>query len=208
MKSSVVHQESLEKVQVFEHNLAELPGPVLVLGAAYSGKSELAQRVCRAEGKTAVIGTADLEEAFLEARVKELRRLRPQHWEHFDGRETLGQQVLELAATHEQILLDSINQWIANLLLRSMQKYSVEQLGPHLDSLINPFVDSLAEIPPSCRLVLVSSEVGAGISPPRPVARLFRQLVGRCNMRIAALCPSVLLVSAGLPLLIQGRSET
>lgn len=190
------------------HALQNLKGPLLVLGAAYAGKSEIAHRACCPEANTAVIGTADLNEAFLEARVRELRRQRPEHWQHFMGSEQLSEQLLSLAASHEQILLDSINQWIANQLLRSMQKYSHEQLEPYIESLIQPLLAALSQVPESCRVVIVSSEVGAGISPPRPVARLFRQLVGRCNMQIASRCPSVLLVAAGLPLLIQGSWES
>ncbi len=179
------------------------PSPMLIIGAAYSGKSELAHEACLPDISTVVIGTADLSEAFLEARVRELRRQRPDHWVHVEGRNDLGVQIRELSHQYEQILLDSINQWIANLVLRQLQKYSPEQLGPYVESLIDELLREIEALPANCRLILVSSEVGAGISPPRPVARLFRQLVGRCNTRIAASCPTVLSLTAGIPQLVK-----
>lgn len=179
------------------------PSPVLVLGAAYTGKSELAHQVCHPDLKTLVIGTADMREGLLKARVDELKKQRPAHWEHVEGLEDLGQQIRQGGVLYEQILLDSINQWVAYHLLGNLQKYSLEQLGQHIEYLAKDLVRAVETS--EARLVLVSSEVGAGITPPKAIARNFRQLVSRINCQLAAACPSVILVSAGIPLLIKGQ---
>ena len=187
-------------------NLVGMASPLLVIGAAYTGKSEMAHAACQAAARTAVIGTADLSEGLLRARVDELKRLRPSHWEHIEGQEDLGAQVrsLSVSGCFDQILLDSVNQWVAQHMLLNLQKYSLEQLSLHLEYLTKDLVSAIAEA--SCRIVLVSSEVGAGISPPRPIARTFRQLVGRINCRLAAACPSVIQVTAGIPLTLKGAA--
>ncbi len=183
-------------------NLVELASPLLVIGAAYTGKSEMAHAACRAAARTAVIGTADLSEGLLRARVEELQKQRPSHWQNIEGIEDLGAQVRKLSGEFEQILLDSINQWVAQHMLSNLQKYSLDQLSLHLEYLTRDLVSAITEAP--CRIIIVSSEVGAGISPPRPIARTFRQLVGRINCRLAAACPTVIQVTAGIPMTLKG----
>lgn len=182
-----------------------LPTPVLVLGAAYTGKSELAHKTLDPARKTLVIGTADLSEGLIALRVEELRRQRPEHWVHHDGPLDLAAHLRLHAPEYEQILVDSINQWVANLVLTHAQKYSLEQLQPLCEREVFNFCAAVEETRHLTRIVLVSSEVGAGITPPKPVARLFRQLVSRINCRLAEHAAAVLLVSAGIPMLIKGE---
>jgi len=49
-------------------------------------------------------------------------------------------------------------------------------------------------------LFLVSNEVGGGFVPDNSLARRFRDLAGFANQQVAAACPAVTLVVAGLPL--------
>ena len=54
------------------------------------------------------------------------------------------------------------------------------------------------------RLVLVSAELGAGPAPARFLERVFREAVGIMNQHLAALCPTVLSVQAGLAQVLKG----
>ncbi|WP_176736353.1 bifunctional adenosylcobinamide kinase/adenosylcobinamide-phosphate guanylyltransferase [Oligoflexus tunisiensis] len=185
-----------------------LATPVLVLGAAYTGKSELAQKALDPKRRTLVIGTADMSEGLIALRVEELRRKRPAHWVHHDGQLDLAAYLRAHAQDYEQVLIDSINQWVANLVLTHAQKYSLDQLLPLCEREAFDLCAAVEETKQKTRIVLVSSEVGAGISPPKPVARLFRQLVSRINCRLAEHAEAVLLVSAGIPMLIKGEWPT
>jgi len=49
--------------------------------------------------------------------------------------------------------------------------------------------------------------VGAGTTPPFALERLFRQSLGRLNMRLAQILPQVVLLSAGLPLVMKTATE-
>jgi adenosylcobinamide kinase/adenosylcobinamide-phosphate guanylyltransferase len=182
-----------------------LATPVLVLGAAYTGKSELAHKTLDPDRKTLVVGTADMSEGLIALRVEELRRKRPAHWVHHESPLDLAAHLRSHAQEFEQILIDSINQWVANLVLTHAQKYSLEQLAPLCEREVFDFCAAVEETKDLTRIVLVSSEVGAGITPPKPVARLFRQLVSRINCRLAEHASAVLLVSAGIPMLIKGE---
>ena len=65
---------------------------------------------------------------------------------------------------------------------------------------------ALCEVIPAFRgrMILVSNEVGFGIVPDNVLARRFRDVAGELNQRIAAVCSSVDLVAAGLPLRLKG----
>jgi len=49
-------------------------------------------------------------------------------------------------------------------------------------------------------LVIVSNETGGGIVPDNPLSRKFQDLCGLTNQKLARICASVFLVTAGLPL--------
>ena len=53
-------------------------------------------------------------------------------------------------------------------------------------------------------LIVVSNEVGAGLVPAYPSGRLFRDLLGLANQRLAAQANTVYYLVAGLPLTLKG----
>ena len=69
-----------------------------------------------------------------------------------------------------------------------------------------PFPDNLqqavAAVPGS--IVLVTNEVGAGIVPADRISRLFRDMAGLANQRLAAAADRVVWMVAGLPVIVKG----
>ena len=56
-------------------------------------------------------------------------------------------------------------------------------------------------------VVLVSNEVGSGIVPDNEMGRLYRDLLGGMNQRIAAVADEVILMVARLPMFIKQPVE-
>jgi adenosylcobinamide kinase/adenosylcobinamide-phosphate guanylyltransferase len=54
-------------------------------------------------------------------------------------------------------------------------------------------------------MVVVSNEVGMGLVPPYPLGRLYRDVLGRANQRLAAAADRVYLLVAGLPMVLKGE---
>lgn len=56
-------------------------------------------------------------------------------------------------------------------------------------------------------LIVVTNEVGAGLVPAYPSGRLFRDLLGLANQRLAANADTVHYLVAGLPLTVKGPGD-
>ncbi len=174
----------------------------LLIGAARSGKSSLAQ--CWASERsqqvcTVVTGTASDPE--MAARICAHRRERPAHWRVREVPVHLGQVLREEAAAGGVVLIDCLTLWISNCLwpasaaLTASEWEVDEALWAHERA---ELLRSLAAC--SAEVILVSNEVGAGIVPLAAAARRYQDEHGRLNQDIAALCDQVFLVVAGLPL--------
>ena len=171
---------------------------MFVLGAAHSGKSEWILTQLR----TSVIGTGVIPG--LEARIAELKALRHPDWTHIEGENLTEALSRALAEGSQQILIDSVNLWLANFLLESWGKYDAAQ---HEARILHEMVrletlldDARAK---GIRLAIVSSEVGAGVTPPDELTRLFRKTLGQLNRRFAARAQTVVQLVAGLPVFLK-----
>ncbi|MET3208760.1 UNVERIFIED_CONTAM: adenosylcobinamide kinase/adenosylcobinamide-phosphate guanylyltransferase [Paenibacillus sp. PvR008] len=90
------------------------------------------------------------------------------------------------------VLVDCLTLWLSNVLLAA---------GEDGEAASRSAMDALAiavEQYPG-PLVIVTNEVGDGIVPEYPLGRLYRDLSGTMNQRIARLCDEVFLVTAGIP---------
>jgi adenosylcobinamide kinase/adenosylcobinamide-phosphate guanylyltransferase len=180
-----------------------LTSPILIIGAAHSGKSELAASYLKQNEQTAVFGTAIVQHADVGAKIADLKASRPSHWRHYEEPLELTNQLRNLPSECKQVLIDSINQWLASVLITHSNRYCEQQLEAVVLDELARLTDAIQSAAESRQIVCVTSEVGAGIVPSHPIARNFRQLCGKVNIKTAAICKSVVLVSAGLPLVIK-----
>lgn len=172
----------------------KLKSPVFVIGAAHSGKSAFAQQLLDQQNPATIIGTCDPLETAFQPRIKELKSSRPEHWHTIEDNQAIEQ---HLSETTLPTILDSVNQWIASRVLANSKKYSLAQLRDHIQLENKRLLDICRSI--SQPLIIVSSEVTAGVTPPSPMARLFRELTGTFNCQLATICPHVIHMVAGIP---------
>ncbi len=98
------------------------------------------------------------------------------------------------------VLVDCLTLWINNLL------FTGDQPEERVDE---DWVEARCEeLLDTCRgrqgtVVFVTNEVGLGIVPENPLARRFRDLVGRCNQVMARRADQVLFMVSGLPLVLK-----
>jgi adenosylcobinamide kinase/adenosylcobinamide-phosphate guanylyltransferase len=175
----------------------------LIIGGARSGKSALAEQRARESGlAVAYLATARAEDAEMARRVAHHRERRPAHWACVEEPLQLTAALRAHAAAGNCILVDCLTLWLTNLFFAgraAAQAEAGEAIDcPLLASETALLLESLPALPG--RIILVSNEVGCGIVPMNPLARLFADEQGRLNQHVAALCERVTLTAAGLPL--------
>ena len=188
-------------------NLAERK---LVLGAARSGKTNhailLAQSLSsklsgeRAGGVT-YVATAQALDPEMAKRIQLHRAERPESWITLEAPRDLAQ-ALRSIASDRIILVDCLTLWLSNALLADFDESNPMRPLPTWDRERSSFLQWLADF--SGNVLLVSNEVGAGIVPMSSLARRFQDEQGRINQAVAAICESVTLVVAGIPVRIKG----
>ncbi|MDR3221410.1 MAG: bifunctional adenosylcobinamide kinase/adenosylcobinamide-phosphate guanylyltransferase [Candidatus Accumulibacter sp.] len=178
----------------------------LIIGGARSGKSAHAEKRARdaemAGQRIVYIATAEARDEEMAARIARHRARRPPHWATKEITLHLAQALDEAAAPDVCIIVDCLTLWLTNLFFSGEAAARVDA-GLEIDCPLlrgerQALEAALPQLPG--RVILVSNEVGCGIVPAAPVARAFADEQGRLNQRVAALCGSVTLMVAGLPL--------
>ncbi|MED4571285.1 bifunctional adenosylcobinamide kinase/adenosylcobinamide-phosphate guanylyltransferase [Brevibacillus agri] len=183
---------------------------VLVTGGARSGKSTFAEKYAAHLGQSGVyIATAQAFDEELQERVarhRERRRTSAFCWETIeepyalaDVIRSLGQRD-ELAQKQAVVVVDCLIVWLSNWLIRHEQDEAFARTLAQADELIAAVEDFPGTI------LFVTNEVGAGLVPEYPLGRMFRDLAGLMNQRLAAVADQVFLLTAGIPLELKSRA--
>ncbi|MFO7929142.1 MAG: bifunctional adenosylcobinamide kinase/adenosylcobinamide-phosphate guanylyltransferase [Candidatus Humimicrobiaceae bacterium] len=180
-----------------------------LLGGAGSGKSSYAEELASSlSDKVAYIATAKITDIEMEKRIRAHRKRRPKNWKTFELQEDEIQDIAEIFNEIEKdgygaVLLDCVT----NLLFRILEKFDIEHQEvlsnreeKEIEEYARDFFSDLLEIikKKNFKTVIVSNEVGAGIVPPFPLGRLFRDIMGVINKEIASQAGQVYYFIAGL----------
>jgi adenosylcobinamide kinase/adenosylcobinamide-phosphate guanylyltransferase len=183
---------------------------ILVLGGARSGKSSYAEQLVRRLGEQVLyVATAQPGDEEMTARIARHRAARPPGWRTLEAPINVGAAVrssLE-AEPADVVLLDCLTFLVTNRILQGLpdqpsdeeldgvdEEAAQGRITAELDDLLG--ASRVSQIP----WVVVSNEVGHGLVPPYPLGRVFRDLQGWANQRLATEADRVYLMVAGLPL--------
>ena len=163
----------------------------LITGGARSGKSGFALNLAAPYAVRVFIATAQSLDSEMEKRIR-------RHKAERKGRFSTIEEPLDLAGAVSRIpgktdiaVIDCITVWLGNL----MHHQGIDSEDAPC---FKAFLDVLSA--PPCDLVIVTNEVGSGIVPPDAMSRLFRDLAGFLNRKIAETADDVYLVACGLSL--------
>ena len=180
----------------------------MVLGGIRSGKSAFAEKLANEpSGSVWYLATGQAADDEMAERIRLHRERRPAHWQTIEEPlkpATVLSAVLTDDTLPPCLLMDSVDTWVANLLMANEEQ--PEQI---LEDLTLAELDRLLE---TChrgktRAVLVSSETGLSPVAPNRLGRRFQDLLGTVNQRIAAAADEVYLVVAGIPWKIKPQGD-
>ncbi|CTQ48126.1 bifunctional adenosylcobinamide kinase/adenosylcobinamide-phosphate guanylyltransferase [Jannaschia donghaensis] len=159
----------------------------LVLGHAASGKSLWAEaEIARLGGKKSYVATARILDAEMRAKVADHAARRGPEWSLVEAADTLAA-VCTRFGTDDTVLIDCATMWLTN---RMMDEDDWQSLAEEW---------LFAMRRSRATFVVVSNDVGGGITPDNAMARRFQRMQGALNQRLATYADRVVLVTAGLP---------
>jgi len=175
------------------------PHLTLILGGARSGKSSYAQNLAgQRAGRVLYIATATAGDEEMAQRIAAHRASRPATWGTLEAPLQVAQALRAHPDPASLILLDCLTVLTSNILMTLPEDVPAGQAQAALDSELEDLLASIAAGPADW--IIVSNEVGLGLVPPYPLGRLYRDLLGRANQRLAQVADEVLFMVAGLPM--------
>lgn len=176
---------------------------IMILGGARGGKSSFALSLAASRGGSVTfVATAEARDEEMRLRIDEHRCSRPASWRTVEA-------PLEPAAALCQsppsdiVVLDCLTLLVSNLLLQDEDPSAAERaVDREVEGLLRFYQANLAS------LIIVSNEVGMGVVPPYELGRVYRDLLGRANQRLAQAADKLYWMLAGLPIEVKASGLT
>lgn len=175
----------------------------LVTGGARSGKSSFAESLYKDDEEVVYIATAKVTDKEMEDRIESHQNSRPKKWRTYEANYDLSNGV----GNETNYLLDCITILTSNIMYDiSKDKEKIDsglqkEIEDRVVFEIKALIDLIREN--DYNLVIVTNEIGNSIVPSHPVSRIFRDIQGHVNQRIAKNCEKVYLVCCGIPVKIK-----
>jgi adenosylcobinamide kinase/adenosylcobinamide-phosphate guanylyltransferase len=194
-------------------SLQECSQLILIIGGARSGKSTFAERLVASSGRSvAYIATATAGDDDMRDRIARHQAARPSTWLTIEEPLHLAEAVRRAASLADVVLLDCITLWLSNWLLAQEEPIPLASTPSSLYSEkamqeIEALLHTVATLDASKKLVFVTNEVGLGIVPAFALGRVYRDVLGLANKRLAEMASRVYLMVTGLAVDIKGLHE-
>lgn len=175
---------------------------ILVTGGVRSGKSKYAEQRLSKSKQVLYIATARCFDKEMERRIQIHQQTRPASWTTAEASSALDKVLLNHA--EGDILLDCVTNMVTNLMLDEETDYDdlpmsrIEEIEAHIQQEFTLFLNTLRTQDRTA--VLVSGEVGLGLVAPYRMGRVFTDILGRLNQRLAAEADEVYFLACGLPM--------
>ena len=177
---------------------------ILVTGGARSGKSAFAEEYAKAAapgGKVAYIATAQVWDEEMKFRVRKHKERRPASWQTFEAptEEMVLAALKKAGKSHEVILFDCLTIYLSNFLCSCTEDELQDEalLYERVKDMSERIIAALSKMSKTCALIMVTNEVGTGIVPENHLARVYRDLAGLMNQRLADAADAVYLSVCG-----------
>lgn len=180
---------------------------ILILGGARSGKSTYAEALAAARGgKVVYIATAQPLDEGMATRIQRHQQSRPESWQTLEIPHGIGAALCTqnagtaFPAPADVFLLDCVTLLVSNLLMEATNAEAEPdeaRVTQTVDEEITALLACIQQTPAAW--IVVSNEVGMGLVPEYPLGRVYRDVLGRVNQRLAREADEVYLMIAGIP---------
>jgi adenosylcobinamide kinase/adenosylcobinamide-phosphate guanylyltransferase len=176
----------------------EVQRKTFVIGGCRSGKSGHALKLAESyELKRRVyIATCVPHDEEMRTRVERHQAERGDRWSTVEEPIRLPDVIRSNSSPDAVVVVDCLTLWVTNLVMDAEDRGMEHVLEP-AQRLVLSLENARGPV------VLVSNEVGTGIVPENHLARLFRDVAGSVNQRVAAVADTVIWMVAGIPVKVK-----
>jgi adenosylcobinamide kinase/adenosylcobinamide-phosphate guanylyltransferase len=171
-----------------------------ILGGARSGKSSHAQHLAQQSAKRITfIATAQALDDEMVARIQKHRQDRPAEWTTLEIPRDIPTYLRVNPMATDVYLLDCVTLLANNIFMQFIEedlvneKMARQALEKEIDELLTYIQANVQD------WIVISNEVGLGLVPPYQMGRVYRDLLGWANQRLAREADEVLWMVAGIP---------
>lgn len=198
-------------LQLLNKGLGTMGTIVLITGGARSGKSTFAERIAKQLSaelnhcRICYIATCIPGDDEMKERLWRHRKRRPPEWGLIE--EPLE---LSLALTEAErkslrvVIVDCLTLWLFNLMQLRPEMFPDEEAEPFFTHVVRLLQQSREY---DGAIIYVTNELGSGLVPASKWSRLFRDVAGRLNQKVAEAADFVFLTVAGLPVQLKGEKK-
>jgi adenosylcobinamide kinase / adenosylcobinamide-phosphate guanylyltransferase len=173
---------------------------ILITGGARSGKSTFAEKLAQKLGGSEVlfVATAEAGDDDMARRIAAHRQSRPPAWSTEETPRDVGRALLAMPRLRPVVLVDCLTLLVSNAVLSLGDSPPVVAAEALVDQEVSGLIEASTAV--SRAMIVVTNEVGLGLVPPNALGRLFRDLLGKANQRLAAHSSAVYALFAGIPI--------
>ena len=172
---------------------------IFITGGCRSGKSRFALELANRhyQQKTFIATCQDIDPEMVE-RIRQHKEQRGPDWRTLEIPIALPDALVSPDSKGGVVLVDCLTLWVNNLLAEDL---SEDETLKRVDVLVTAIKET------TCSVIIVSNEVGTGIVPQNRLARVFRDIIGVTNQRLAVIADTVVWMVAGIGVPIKGVLE-
>ncbi len=147
------------------------------------------------------VATAEAGDEEMRQRIEKHKERRPAAWHTLEAATNIGNHISQKMGGARVVIVDCITLLLNNL----FGQYSDQTDASLVEKKVTDEIDELTECieRSDATFIIVTNELGLGVVPPNRMSRLYRDVLGKVNQRLAEVAGEVYLMVAGLPVQIK-----
>ena len=151
------------------------------------------------------VATAEAGDEEMRQRIKNHKETRPVTWNTLEVTNNIGSQISSKIEGAQVVIVDCITLLVSNILGQysgsNDSQIDASLIEEKVTGEINELIECIKKT--DTTFIIVTNEIGLGLVPINRTSRLYRDLLGKANQRLAEVAKEVYLMVAGLPLQIK-----
>lgn len=147
------------------------------------------------------VATAEAGDEEMRQRIEKHKEGRPATWDTLEATTSIGSQISQKMGGAQVVMVDCMALLVNNL----FGQYNHQTDASLIEKKVADEIDGLIECikHADATFIIVTNEIGLGLVPTNRMGRLYRDLLGKVNQRLAKVAEEVYLMVAGLPVQIK-----